>query len=136
MKPFLQTQKQLIYISISICIILFLPGKAFSKGDTKPNEEGPIPGLYVNTYTGNMFYERNDLFIPGRNLSLDISFFYNSGRSNEDWGYGNGWSSSFSIHYYRAGDNIIIENNDGRQDEYRWDGFNFIPPAGIHNTLT
>ena len=34
---------------------------------TKPNETGPLPGIYVNTYNGNLFFKKEFYRIPGRN---------------------------------------------------------------------
>jgi len=108
---------------------------ADASGETRPNERGPVPGIYVNTYTGNLFYERHDLFIPGRGISLDISFYYNSGRRGINLGMGNGWTSSFSMSYSFKGDNIIIDNPDGRMDEYIKAEDFYETPRGIHARL-
>jgi YD repeat-containing protein len=103
---------------------------------TKPNEPGPWPGLEVNTYTGNFFCQRNDLFIPARGaLSFDITFTYNSLKYQTDKGYGNGWSFSFGMHYSYSGNNFTVYREDGQEDVFTWNGSVFIPPVGVYDVL-
>jgi len=103
---------------------------------TKPNETGPLHGLNVNTYTGNFYFQRSDLYIPGRGLPIDITFSYNSGRSQRDWGYGNGWSSFFSMQYYLTNDSVVIELEDGQNNVFLRSGNSFISEAGVYSVLT
>ncbi len=101
---------------------------------TKPNISGHF-GTYVNSYTGNLFYQRNDLQIPGRGLLLDISFTYNSGRTQNNWGYGNGWSFSYGIRYSVVGNDIIIDRADGKRHAFSWNGSFYDPPVGVHDSI-
>lgn len=102
---------------------------------TKPNEPGPLPGMFVNTYTGNFLYQRTDLFIPGKGFPLEVTLSYNSARGNRNNGYGNGWSSSFGMRYLINQETCIIEQTDGKEDEYIWDGTLYLAPTGVHDSL-
>ncbi|MBS1509468.1 MAG: hypothetical protein JST86_01410 [Bacteroidetes bacterium] len=101
-----------------------------------PNKTGPM-GLQVNTLTGNLFFTRNDLYIPARHFSFNISFHYNSFNFDSNVGYGNGWNFDYNIKY--ANDTTggkIITWGDGREDGYKA-GANgiFIAPRGFFSTL-
>ena len=127
-----------VVIAFVILATLIITGnnKAFALKETKPNETGPWPGLYVNTYTGNFFYQRSDLYIPGRGLSIDITFSYNSGRTIRDWGFGHGWTFTYNLLYEIHGDTIFIERGDGQKDAFIWNGTSYDPPTGIYDMLT
>ena len=71
-------------ITFSLCV------ESNAINETKPNEPGPLPGMLVNTYTGNFFYQRTDLHFTGPGLSFEVTLSYNSARSDRDLGYGNG----------------------------------------------
>ncbi len=101
-----------------------------------PNKTGPM-GLQVNTLTGNLFFTRNDLHIPARRFSMDISFNYNSFNFDSNVSYGNGWSFDYNIKYSNdtAGGKIITWG-DGREDSYKAAGSGaFTSPIGFFNTL-
>lgn len=102
-----------------ICIFLCL-APSFLLAQNIPRENVQAPnGLQVNTFTGNLFYQRADLFIPAPGLPIDISFYYNSSLRNEDIGYGQGWTFSYSMRYYfinAAQDSAVVEWPDGRRD--------------------
>lgn len=102
-----------------------------------PNKTGPL-GLQVNTLTGNLYFSRNDLYIPARGFSMNISFHYNSFNFDKNDGYGNGWSFDYNIRYKNdtAGGKIIIWG-DGREDSYRAAGAGtFLSPRGFFTNLT
>jgi len=104
---------------------------------TRPNEPGPWPSIQVNTYTGNLFYQRSDLFIPTRGeIPLDIYFSYNSLKHQHDKGYGNGWSFSLGMYYKPVDNDIVIFREDGQEDIFTWDGVNYLPPTGVYDELT
>ena len=120
---------------ITAMMHLILVDSVYALTSTKPNVSGPY-GTNVNSYTGNLFYQRTDLYIPGRGLPIDISFSYNSGRTARDWGYGHGWSFPYSMQYYFDNSSIIIERSDGRKDEFVWNGSSYDPPTGVYDVLT
>lgn len=122
----------MILMILSLIIVTYRP--AYSQL-TKPNEAGPWNGMYVNTFTGNFYYENNIFITPGIGLALDISFFYNSGRTEHDWGYGNGWSFSYNMLYRSSGDDIIIDKPDGQKFLYTWNGSYYSSPKGVYDTL-
>ncbi len=105
---------------------------------TRPNIQGPS-GLEVNSFTGNLFFQRTDLYLPGPGMPIDLSFSYNSYRDSLDWGYGAGWTFSYHYRYYpdTAGSpNLIVERPDGRRDLYTFNGSGYDAPTGIFDTWT
>lgn len=92
---------------------------AFGQNINNPNKPGPL-GTQVNTLTGNLFLPRTDIFVGGRGLDIDISFYYNSYLMSEDLGFGNGWNFYYAIRYNRdtlPGRKLIVWG-DGREDKY------------------
>jgi len=101
----------------------------------KPNIIGPA-GLQINSFSGGLYYERTDLKIPCRGISIDLTFHYNTTNNNVDLGYGNGWSMTYSMNYVRKTDTVIIRNSDGREDTYKFNGSGWTAPIGIFDILT
>ncbi len=101
-----------------------------------PNKTGPM-GLQVNTLTGNLFFTRNDLYIPARFFSMNISFHYNSFNFDRNDGYGNGWNFDYNIKYSNdTAEGKIITWGDGREDSYKAaGGGTFTSPRGFFTTL-
>lgn len=102
---------------------------------TKPNETGPVPGLFVNTHTGNLFYQRADVFFAGGNLSAGLIFSYNSHRSHENRGYGKGWILNLGLELLVDQDGVLIIKGDGRENRYERDGTQYIPPPGVYDQV-
>ncbi|MCB9284729.1 MAG: hypothetical protein H6563_11690 [Lewinellaceae bacterium] len=50
----------------------------------------PATNMSVNTFSGELYYQRQDLFIPDIGFDLDLTFHYHSH---------NGWTHSFDISY-------------------------------------
>ena len=92
--------------------------------------------IWVNSYNGDLFYQRNDLSVPNRGMDLAAVFYYNSSYNTKNYGYGNGWSLGYEMRYIEDSLGIIIEQGDGRQDLYTRYGNNFEAPAGVFSTLT
>ncbi|HOY31029.1 MAG TPA: RHS repeat-associated core domain-containing protein [Bacteroidales bacterium] len=101
----------------------------------KPNIVGPA-GLTVNSYSGGLFYQRQDLYIPGKGLSLDLTFSYNSTATALDFGYGPGWTMTYNMICKPEGGNITIRRGDGRKDSYVFNGIAYVPPEGVSDSLT
>jgi len=101
----------------------------------KPNIAGPA-GLGVNSYSGSLFTQRQDLYIPCRGFPIDLTFTYNSSTTGFDLGYGPGWSMTYSMICKPEGSNVIIRTGDGRKDIYTFNGSGYVAPAGIFDTLT
>ena len=122
----------------SILIVALLIGSIFAA--SAPNIIRPkisCPnGVYVNSYNGDLFYQRADLKIPNRGLNLEAVFYYNSTANRTNYGYGNGWNLGMEMRYIPDSAGIIIEHGDGRQDLYTRYGNVFEAPAGVFSTLT
>ena len=122
-------------ITVSAIITLsVLYSASFAQNINKPNIPGPA-GLKVNSYSGGLFYHRTDLHIPGRGLSIDLSFHYNSTNTGIDLGYGPGWSMTYSMMCTPGSNNAVILREDGRKDVYTWNGSAYIAPVGIFDSL-
>jgi hypothetical protein len=102
---------------------------------TKPNIEGYF-GASVNSYSGNLFYKRTDLFIPCHGLALVIRFSYNSGRTSSDYGFGYGWTMNYNLFYELSGNSVIFNTDDGDKHVFVWNGSGYTPPAGVFSELT
>jgi len=121
---------------IIFCILTCLACLAIqAQNITRPNIIGP-GGVRVNSYTGNMFYQRTDLYLAGR-MPLDISFSYNSADRNKDMGFGRGWTFNYGMQIREDSISVTVVRNDGRKDAYRIVSGNvLVPPAGIFDSLT
>jgi RHS repeat-associated protein len=121
-----------ILMGVLLLVICF---SVMAQNITRPNIEGPS-GLQVNSYTGSLFYQRTDLFVPGRGLSMDISFTYNSSERTMDWGYGFGWTFNYNRFYTFNDSSVTFYNSDGRKDQFKIDGSNYKAPVGIFDIVT
>ena len=120
-----------------LVIILFATFIAGAQNINTPNKMGPL-GTQVNTYTGNLFISRNDIYIPGRGFDFSIAFNYNSYNFDRNGGFGNGWIFGYSIKYkIDSANNITIMWGDGKEDKYTvLPGNNYKSPKGYFNVLT
>ena len=118
-----------------ICLysFLFIQG-LYAQNIPHANFVGPW-GVEVNTFNGNLFLERTDLYIPNQGLSIQLTFSYNSFRDTIDLGYGNGWSHNYNMAYEAVGtDSMLVTHSDGRRDLFiKVDG-DFEAPEGIFDT--
>jgi RHS repeat-associated protein len=103
----------------------------------RPNKMGPL-GTEVNTFTGNLFIARNDIFVPGRGFNFAVSFYYNSYDQDRNIGFGNGWNMTYCVKYQTdTANGKIISWGDGREDTYAaLPGGGYKTPTGFYNTLT
>jgi RHS repeat-associated protein len=125
--------KRIILFTYCLACINF----AAAQNLNNPNKLGPI-GTQVNTFSGNLFIPRTDIYIPSRGFDLDISFNYNSYNLYENTGYGKGWSFAYDI-FYKADtlDGRTICWGDGREDEYKTlPGGAYKTPRGFFSKLT
>lgn len=120
---------------IIIVLLLFLTTGASAQNINIPNKTGPM-GLEVNTLTGNLYFTRNDLYIPARGFDMNISFHYNSFNYDKNDGFGNGWSFAYNIKYKNDTlGGLTITWDDGREDNYVSDTDGYKSPRGSFNTL-
>lgn len=125
------------HITIRLIIstaFLFSSLLADSQNTNKPNIPGPA-GLQVNSFSGGLFYQRTDLYIPGRGLSIDLTFYYNSATTAIDLGYGPGWSMTYSMVCKPDSNIVVIRRANGRKDIFMKSGSVYIAPTGIFDTL-
>ena len=101
----------------------------------RPKVECPN-GIYVNSYNGVLFYQRPDVSVRNRNLSLGAVFYYNSSSNITNYGYGNGWSLGNELRFVNDSLGVIIEQGDGRRDLYTRYGSGFEAPTGVFSTLS
>ena len=102
-----------------------------------PNKSGPMD-IQVNTKTGNLFFERTDVYLPGRQLDIDISFSYNSFDYQSNTGYGNGWSFMYNMRYgIDSAGALTLTWGNGRKDQYKpVNGTLFSSPLGFFDSLS
>lgn len=94
-------------------------------------------GLSVSSYSGNLYADRQDLYIPGRGPELDLKFHYNSGKRNMDVGLGNGWFFGFFWRYSKDSlDNVLLDRPNGRQDYFVEQFGSFPAPPGVYDSLS
>lgn len=137
--------KQLLNIkninaSLSVWILmtglLFTGMKAGGQNINIPNKTGPM-GLEVNSYTGNLYFERTDVVIPGSEIEMALRFSYSSYEFENNHGFGNGWGFEYDVKYsIDSAENMVFVWGDGRTDSYKPSGSgNFIAPTGYFTTL-
>lgn len=116
--------------------LIALSGQLLAQSNnTKPNIKGEN-GIFVNSYTGSLFYQRRDLMIPGRGTPLDITFSYNSVNAILDSGYGRGWTFSFNMYYYLDSASVVIVQMNGRRNRYFGKfGIGYERPTGVFEKL-
>lgn len=124
-------RKRLIFLFI---ILLSISNSAIGQFETRPMIQGP-QNLQVNSYTGNLFYQRNDLFIPGLGSLIEINFSYNSSLDSLNFGYGFGWTFNYNLQYHFDSLDVIVLGKDGKRDTFQFDGSKYVAPAGVHDTL-
>ena len=122
--------KYFFYFSFLIAIL----SSVQAQNGTQPNIMGQ-GGVKVNSYTGNLLYQRQDLFIPARGLDIDITFAYNSSRYQNDYGLGRGWTFSYNMLYRIDTAGIIIERGGGRADLFSITSNVYEGPTGIFDQL-
>lgn len=120
---------------IIIIIALVFSGFALQAQNTIRPKIACPKGIWVNSYNGDLFYQRTDMAIPNRGLDLEASFYYNSSNNTKNYGYGNGWSLGYEMRYQTDTAGVTIERGDGRRDHYRLYGGLLYAPSGVFNQL-
>lgn len=98
----------------------------------RPNIEGP-QGLQINSFTGSVYFERQDFFIPGSgDLPMDFTFAYTSSKCKENWGYGNGWVFTYGMEYGVDSNNVTsVMFSDGAYRRFIPNGPVYDPFPGV-----
>lgn len=119
-----------------ILYLIFIFGEMLSFGQNipHPNITGPL-GLQVNTYTGNLFYQRTDITLRGVGLPLYGSFYYNSALDSLDEGYGYGWNFYYNMSYSQTATTVTIKRSDSRTDEFKLENGIYKAPKGVFDQL-
>jgi YD repeat-containing protein len=113
-------------------------------------EVGSIPGVgqwMLNIGTGNLLVQESDIDIHERAIDLAFQRTWNAQSqhdvSNDDGSvpsnYGNGWTNTFDAHigYNATTNKMSVYDIDGARYDYTSNGSGgWVPPAGMHNTLT
>lgn len=127
--------KKILQILIYIFLFSFWSSvKAQDYNSTKANIIGPN-NFVVNSYTGNLHYQRNDLLIPGRGLGIDMTFSYNTAQRSKNWGFGNGWTLTYNMAYTIDSLGVIIERMDGSRDLFIDQEGEYTAKAGVFDQL-
>ena len=105
-------------------------------GQTIPRPSIPAPaGLAVNSYTGNLFLQRNEQSLRGT-YRIYQSFYYNTAQDTLNYGYGNGWSFYYNVFYREMGDKVIIQRADAKKDTFLLRAGTYQSPVGVYDILT
>lgn len=116
------------------CSMLLLPLAA--QNIIRPKIAGPN-GLWVNSYNGVLFFGRTDFETQNSAMPMELRFYYNSSSNNTNYGYGNGFSLGYEMHYeIQENGDVKVFQGDGRSDVFKKFGDEFESPAGVFSTLT
>ena len=90
----------------------------------------------VNTSTGNFFYEKQDIFIPGKH-PLSFKRFYNAQGGFDGILGKDGWTHNHNIRLYHTGEAVHIVFDDGHIENYAKveEGF-YVGPLEHDKALT
>ena len=97
-----------------------------------------LPGVSVNTLTGNLVLSRGLLAVPGRGVPVEAFLVYNGDRRSVSSPFGKGWSFSYHLRYVSdASGNVRVVWGDGRVDLFLAAGGGaYTAPAGVFATLS
>ena len=103
-------------------------------GKDPTQEKGGDP---VMTSTGNFFYDRQDLNLPGRGMSLNFKRSYNSLDAKSDGPLGHGWTHNYNASLlFDSPTTTTVIYGDGAQVKFGTaDGVNFAPSIGVTEKL-
>lgn len=125
-------------ILILILSAFLLPQKGIAQTNSTEANVGLYYGFSTNTYNGNLFYKRQDLSLPAIEGTMNFTFSYNSENSEEDTGYGLGWTMASNVFYVESEDgySITIVRGNGREDLFYLVNGGYQSPTGNFETLT
>ena len=80
---------------------------------------------YINNYTGNLIWVRNDIGFGGNRMPVSINHVYNANDSlNNDFGLGYGWRTNYNQRVYswsEDSDYYVWEDGDGTEHYFLYD---------------
>lgn len=129
--------KYCVRIALLVICIFCTVSPVDAQNINRPNISCP-GNVEVNSYTGNMFMSRNDLFIRSRKLSIDLTFYYNSSMYAVNQGYGKGWSHHYLMRIKTDSAGVTVTHGDGRTERFEGDTSQagpFLPPKGTFDSL-
>jgi len=95
--------------------------------DYTSSSAGRAGAGYVNNYTGNLIWIRNDLGFSGNRMPVSINHIYNTNDSaNNEFGMGYGWRTNYNQRVYPYTDNeylsyYVWEDGDGTKHYFLQD---------------
>jgi hypothetical protein len=129
MKMMFMKKSFILMVSLWLCFT-----QTNAQSIPRPNIPAP-KGFSVNSFTGNVFYQRTDLTLRGTGFPLYSTFYYNTVQDTLDYGYGNGWSFYYNAFYKESNDTLIIQHSDAKKDTFRLVNSAYKSPVGIYDTL-
>ncbi|MEA5429213.1 RHS repeat-associated core domain-containing protein, partial [Arcicella lustrica] len=127
--------KKLLFYLYFITVLATVSISVKAQKTITPNIPAP-QGLAVNTYTGNLFFQRNEQSLRGTGYRIYQSFYYNAATDTLNYGYGRGWSFYYNIFYRESGDSVIIYHADAKKDVFLLQNGIYKSPTGIYDVLT
>lgn len=89
----------------------------------------------VDVHLGDFVLTRQDVLLPGRGLSVDLTFTYRS-RSGYNGPFGYGWDMTYNKRIKKlANNNLVVLRGANRKDEFTISGSAYSAPSGIYDTL-
>ena len=90
----------------------------------------------VDVHLGDFVLTRQDVFLPGRLVSVDITFTYRS-RSAYNGSFGYGWDMSYNRRVRKLSNgNLLVLRGNNRKDEFTFTApSTYTPPSGVYDTL-
>ncbi len=124
----------MLFSIVALCSLISFSLSA-QTNSAQSNTKGGY-GVRVNTYNGNLLYQRSDLNLPAIGQNIDFTFTYNSRCTGKDFGYGRGWTMSYNMQYTTNGSgDITIEYHDGKAKTFTNSGSGFNAPLGTFELL-
>ncbi len=115
---------------IAILWVLLLGAQMQANNVTRPNISF-YGGLAVNSYSGNLFFQRNDLKLAGSGPSVDLTFAFNSSHRHDDQGFGLGWTFSHNMYYFPDSQGVWLSMSTGKRHLFVENAGAYAAPPGV-----
>jgi RHS repeat-associated protein len=127
-----KSMRRILFMLLAIAV---MRDAAIAQNNVKPNIKVPN-GFEVNSFSGNLYHQRNDMKMPALGIPMEIVFSFNNTRRIRNWGMGPGWTFTYNMAYTPDSLGIYIERADGRRDLYRKSGSSYVAPPGVFDVLS